>query len=276
MKQKQIGFKKAREIYLNQGNTIIKGRPPVKISQEEYDYVNNYVNDFKVGYQRLYDVAKRDPEAPEELNEWKIRKIFEFDDLFAKGGGFKEKHIHQNRYVAKYANHAWHTDIHYLNPVEEENYFQCYLIVFIDDRIRKLIYSEILPYKSAFCTSSALKSALQLNDPPKYIISDNGKEFIADEFLSVLNSYNIELLTTHPYTPEENGKCERFWKTLESTAQGELDRPKIDKIIFQYNNYWPHFGLKELTGYNMTPQEAWDSMEHWNGQADSDFIYNYI
>ena len=71
-----------------------------------------------------------------------------------------------------------------------------------------------------------------------------------------MNKYNIELITTHPYTPEENGKCERFWKTLEGSSNGRLDSPKIDKIIYEYNNYWLHTSLKELTKQNMTPQEA--------------------
>lgn len=83
------------------------------------------------------------------------------------------------------------------------------------------------------------------------------------------------MLTTHPYTPEENGKCERFWSTLETVSEDLLDGPKIFKIIEHYNNYWSHQGLKELTRTNMTPQEAWESMVHWDSQEDADFIFNY-
>ena len=128
---------------------------------------------------------------------------------------YHENTKHPNHYFARYAKPVWHTELHYLTTLKSENYFQVYLIVFIDDRTRKILYEKILPYKSSYCTSRALKTALETNDPPKYVITDNGKEFISQDFVNVLNDYNIELLTNHPYTPEENGKCERFWSILE-------------------------------------------------------------
>ena len=183
MKEKKIGFTKAKNIFLEEGNIIRKGRPPVEINENQYNFIQEYRKEFRVGFQRLYDVARRNPNAPPDLTEWTIRKVYEFDDLFVKGGGYHENTKHQNRYVARYANQAWHTDLHYLTPLKSENYFQAYLIVFIDDRTRKILYAEILPYKSSYCTSRALKTALEINDPPKYIITDNGKEFISQDFL---------------------------------------------------------------------------------------------
>lgn len=166
---------------------------------------------------------------------------------FCERKRLSEKANHPNCYVAKFANQAWHTDLHYLTPSEEENNFLAYLIVFIDDKTHKILYAEILPYKSAFCTARALQTTLEINDPPKYLITNNGKEFISGEFCEVLYRYNVELLTTHLYPPKENGKCESFY-----------------------------IGLKELTKTNLTPQEAYESMDHWKGQEDAAFIFNYI
>lgn len=83
--------------------------------------------------------------------------------------------MHDLRFVARYANQAWHTDFHYLELLKEENYHQRYLIGFVDDRSRKLLYYEILNGKSPELTSDVLKKALKIYRPPKTLIIDNGK-----------------------------------------------------------------------------------------------------
>lgn len=37
---------------------------------------------------------------------------------------------------------------------------------------------------------------------------------------------------------------------------------------------WNHKGLKEITNLDMTPEEAWNTMPHYLGQADACYI-NY-
>lgn len=57
MKDKKIGFAKAKKNFLKEGNLIRKGRPPVDISQDEYDYIQNNRNNFRVGFQQHNDVV---------------------------------------------------------------------------------------------------------------------------------------------------------------------------------------------------------------------------
>lgn len=134
---------------------------------------------------------------------------------------------------------------------------------------------EVLKEKTSIASANALVHALEKTAKPKTITIDNGKEFIGIEFQNVLQSNGIEDWRTHPYTPEQNGKVERFWRTLESARNKErpLDEEYIRSIIHQYNNVWEHSSLKAQLGKASTPASAWETLEHFNGQADACIVY---
>lgn len=53
----------------------------------------------------------------------------------------------------------------------------------------------------------------------KTLLSDNGGEFDNKAVLKILNSYGIQQRLTMPYTPEQNGCCERDNRTLVEAAR---------------------------------------------------------
>lgn len=276
-KEFKVGYTKARQIKFNCSGNIFLGRPPLEISQEEVDFIKNYREEANVGFQRMCSITQRDENAPHKMSEWKCRKIYEHEDLFVYSCDYQiQENKHPKRFVARYAGQAWHTDLHYLKKIPEDDK-QLYLMSFIDDRTRKIIYYEIIPEKSAKYTNKVLLNALENNQKffhhPKTIIIDNGKEFTSQQFQKTLNNFSINDHRIHAYTPEENGKIERFWETLERSATHPLRGEYLDWIIDQYNRCWAHKGLKELTGEKITPNEAWEVMEHYTGQEDADFIY---
>lgn len=269
----KVGQEKAQIIQSMYFEKAFNGRKPISISQDEIDYVKNYLENFNVGYQRMAGIAQLDTNGPKQLNEWKTRKIYDHEDLYLYSEEYRDQKMHDLRFVARYANQAWHTDLHYLDLLPEENFKQKYLIGFVDDRSRKLIYYEIIDNKEAETTSRALMNALKFNQKPKTLIVDNGKEFTADCFIETLNQFGIELHNVHPYTPQENGKVERFWYTIERARTRSLRGSYLRSIIEQYNKYWIHGGLKEITNQDLTPEKAWNTMEHYNGQDDADYVY---
>ena len=82
MKEKGIGYLKAKKIHNELGNQVIYGRPPVEITQDEYDFMASYRNDFNVGIHRLNETAKRKDGAPQGLTEW---IIYDYDNLHVRG-----------------------------------------------------------------------------------------------------------------------------------------------------------------------------------------------
>ena len=86
----------------------------------------------------------------------------------------------------------------------------------------------------------------------------------------VATTNQIKIHQIHPSQPQENGKIERFWYTLDTSLK---HKDQLEEFRNEYNNYWDHRGLLLLTGKEMTPAEAWESMEHYSGQPDPKLIY---
>ena len=242
-----------------------RGRPSLIISPDQDKWISQYREKANIGYQQLSRISER---YNVNVSEWGMRKNFKEQErfLFRRKPDLKDEH--PNRFVAKYAGQTWHTDLHYLRKQHNEEK-QLYLIAFIDDRTRKILHHEILGDKSGPTVSNALVHALQNAPKPRFMVIDNGTEFIGVNFQQVLANNDILEHRTHPYTPQENGKIERWWQTLEKSATQPLAEPYLTWLIGEYNGKWDHIGLKELTGKFMTPNEAWSSMEHWENHLDS-------
>lgn len=99
-----------------------------------------------------------------------------------------------------------------------------------------------------------------------------------DDDYDVLVANNIEEHRTHPYTPQENGKIERWWETIERAKQADkkLEGDYLDWIVSQYNTRWEHNYHKKYLKKNWTPQEEWDNEEKYQGQEDAIFIYDEV
>ena len=50
--------------------------------------------------------------------------------------------------------------------------------------------------------------------PPSKIFSDNGVEFVSQDFIDLCENFNINIITTPAELPWLNGACERHNKIL--------------------------------------------------------------
>jgi len=110
--------------------------------------------------------------------------------------------------------------------------------------------------------------------PIQKIRTDNGKEFIALKVRKYLKECNIEHRMNTPYCPEENGKIERFHRTLNEKALRFGFKPsftldemqyRLSLFLYYYNHRKKHRGLgmdgktpierlQELSSVNLTLQ----------------------
>jgi hypothetical protein len=90
---------------------------------------------------------------------------------------------------------------------------------------------------------------------------DNGTEYQSNRFLKYLDSNGVLLDATNPYTPQQNGKAERFNRTLVEMSRCMLKEAKLPFI------YWP-FAIMTAAyirnrcpttvgGKRLIPEEAW-------------------
>lgn len=266
IKEFHIGRPKLRELCEQYQITVPKrGRPLISIDPKLEKFAMEY--EANIGYKRMNGAAERE-NIPS--SSWACRKLYALKGLFVEKKKIP-KVQHTKRYVARYVYQAWHTDLHYLEKENGEP--QKYLIAFIDDRSRLILHHAIIEQKTSYLCAKELLAALEKNMHPKTMIIDNGMEFVGREFHDVLMTFNIEEHRTHPYTPQENGKIERWWETIEKAKTKKLEGPYLDWIVQQYNTRWEHNAHKKFMGMLWTPQEAWDNQEKFAGQPDAEFIY---
>ena len=229
-----------------------RGRPTIPIHPNDQQRILNYLNKYNVGYLRCYEGVSQQGSL---ITEWQTRTFFETEGLYTNEKEYCPTDSDRIRYVAKYPNQIWHTDLHMIKI----NDVKLYLIAFLDDRTRFILFYKVLETKEMIETANALLECIQINQiTPSCIVIDNGKEFIGEDFQNVMRSHNIEDWRTQPYTPQQNGKIERFWLTLMKSIKSEL--PIIEQlpdVIQEYNTTWNHSALKKLYGEPMTPQKAW-------------------
>ena len=79
---------------------------------------------------------------------------------------------------------------------------------------------------------------------PEEVVSDNGPEFISQEFKRFLSSKGIKHVRSSPYFPRSNGKIERFHRYLKKnfqavTVEGRSWEEELPKILMSYRSI-PH------------------------------------
>lgn len=93
------------------------------------------------------------------------------------------------------------------------------------------------------------------------IRTDQGKEFIANTVKDFIKKQNIEYRNNTPYCPEENGKIERFHRTLNEKALrwGFYPKDSLDEMQYKLNlflNYYNYQKKHRGLGMNgLTPIE---------------------
>ncbi|KAI5545224.1 gag-polypeptide of LTR copia-type retrotransposon (UBN2 2) family [Trichomonas vaginalis G3] len=113
-------------------------------------------------------------------------------------------------------------------------------------------------------TAHSFRHAIQKSRlVPHTIMTDNGTEYVERDFEQICSDYQIKHNTTHPYTPEENGKIERCWETLFKANPGVQPLEFIPKVIQEYNEVWKHSSLEKNFGEKLIPLQVWNREAKW-------------
>ena len=170
---------------------------------------------------------------------------------------------------ASFADEIWATDLMYLK-IDDVQY---YLVTFIDEYSRYLVYWELLSCMDGHSISTAAQRAIEtlpvdgngeLAITP-IIRSDNGSGYISGEFAGLLSHHKLTHQRIRPHCPEENGIQERFNRTFregieEHDLEGRYDtQAAIEKLISNYNNERLHSSLgyqTPATWYRGNPSEV--------------------
>lgn len=113
----------------------------------------------------------------------------------------------------------WHIDISYLN-INGTFYYLCSIL---DGYSRAIVHWEIRESMPEENVELIVQRALEKfpGETPR-VISDNGPQFIARNFKSLIRILGMTHVRTSPYYPQSNGKIERWHQSLKR----ECIRPK--------------------------------------------------
>jgi putative transposase len=135
----------------------------------------------------------------------------------------RKKRYRQEIEKASRPDEIWATDLMYLTIGDA----QYYLLNFIDEYSRYLMYWELLKSMDGHSISTAAQRALEtlsMNSEGRVatrpiIRSDNGSGYICKECGSLLAHHGLTHHRIKPHCPEENGVMERCNRTLREAIE---------------------------------------------------------
>ena len=97
-------------------------------------------------------------------------------------------------------------------------------------------------------TIEELRRIFSIHGLPQQIVSDNGPQFISDQFAQFLKQNGIKHLKSSPYHPSSNGLTERFIhtlkKALKTSKDGGILQKSLASFLLSYRTS-PHATVKE-------------------------------
>ncbi len=129
-------------------------------------------------------------------------------------------------FEAPYPGSLWHLDYHHARRkvlTESGNWITPVLLAILDDRSRLCCHMQWYDGETTDCLVHGFSQALQKRGVPCELLNDNGSAMTSAEFTEGLERISIKASTILPYCPEQNGKQERFFGTVEGRLMSMLE-----------------------------------------------------
>ena len=214
------------------------------------NFKNKHLN---IGYKRLtYMMMDSDIVAVSPSTTYRILRNFNLTSRWNN----KEIKSKRKGFVQPLEPHEhWHLDISYITFHGSH----LFLISVLDGFSRFIVHHDLRTNMQEYDVEIVLQRALEKypGTNPR-IISDNGAQFIANDFKSFLRQANLTHVRTSVNHPQSNGKIEAFHKNIkcECIRQNSLidledARRIVAGYIHEYNYHRLHSGINFITPYDM-------------------------
>jgi transposase InsO family protein len=153
-------------------------------------------------------------------------------------------------------NDLWQSDITYVDVPWSRK--PLYLVAFMDDRSRYVVSFGLHVHQKVEIVLDALAEGISRYGKPKEVLTDQGRQYYAwrgkNEFQRRLKLDGIQHVVSRAHHPETLGKCERFWKTVQTELWHRVilrdlgdARERLKQYVAHYNFQRPHQGLDGMT-----------------------------
>jgi len=159
----------------------------------------------------------------------------------------KKLHLQSPQIITSHPHQVWQMDI---TTVKIFWFIPAYIFVAIDDYSRAIMTFSVSLKPSADWIKKNLLKAFTTHGKPEAVRTDNGGQFISQQFKSFLKNMNISHLRCPPRYPLLNGKVERFFLSLKTEILNKISinsfrqlKQLVAEYIAYYNFYRPHQGI---------------------------------
>jgi transposase InsO family protein len=160
--------------------------------------------------------------------------------------------IGRKRFEASEPMELWQSDFKhaaYLPDTDNPGKFKrTKLLVCLDDQSRYITHGEFYFDEALGSLEDCLRKALLKHSAPSQYYCDNGPVFNSKHLANICARLGIRLSHTKPYEPEGRGKCEKFFKFIDSSFLGEINLLISKGMIITLSDLNRHFNLW-LDGY---------------------------
>lgn len=129
-------------------------------------------------------------------------------------------------FEAPFSQSLWHLDFHHgsLQILGEDGQRHTPLcLCIVDDHSRLACHIQWYLHEDTDCLVHGFTQALQKRGLPRELMTDNGSAMKSSEFTRGLTQLSIIWSPTLEYSPNQNGKQEVFWSTLEGRLMAMLE-----------------------------------------------------
>ncbi len=143
------------------------------------------------------------------------------------------------------AHEHWHVDVSYIN-VCGTFYYLCSVL---DGFSRYIVHWEIREAMKERDIEIILQRGREAfpGTHPR-IISDNGPQFIANDFKTFIRICGMTHVRTSPYYPQSNGKIERWHKSLKTECVRRLTPLTLEDARRAVGGFVVHYNTRRLHG----------------------------
>ena len=155
----------------------------------------------------------------------------------------------------------WHVDISYIN-ICGTFYYLCAVL---DGYSRYIVHWDIRESMTETAIEIILQKAKELypNRSPR-IISDNGPQFIANDFKEFIRISGMTHVRTSPNYPQSNGKIERWHQSLKQECIRPGTPLSLDdalRLVAKFVEYYNNIRLHSAIGY-IAPRDKLEGREN--------------
>jgi len=215
----------------NSGNLLFQVNLPLKFKvlnneKERNEVIDNYYrNIMSNGYRSSKSLYERLSKEFLNVSRHQVEQRIKNIEIVQMTMPVNENRI-TKPIVSERCNQQWEIDLVDYSSISKNNDGITFLMCVVDT-FSKFAWIEPLKNKTSKSIAFTLQQILCREGAPQVISSDNGGEFVNEDFIILCKRWNIQHKTSLPFKPQSQGQVERLNFTIKKT---------IFKYLTDYNS----------------------------------------